>query len=377
LIDDSPKTLFKKPPTIDSSPSPSGPKFIKHDLDDILSSQDAASPIKQMKIYSPLYSPQKEERDEASVWRDPNISGLNKSPKNDSVDSSELRDPFNTSFDSEFPSLSAVSPSRYRRERISLLNRPSANHLSLSTFGVDGETVGNIKDIIAEDKDVLNATTYEDDDLFMTNTQKARCPMCNKPVDPDDLRAFGDMNTRQQEKFCRSHQRKSAKEDWESHGYPEIDWENLDSRISTHHSFIKEVVKGAESHYRRALADIVKAGKDRNLMKMTSNLTPGYYGSRGLRAISENLMQKFSPLLKKMAIQDRLISARGPTAFVQSVLVPEVTVRLIMEDMKVEIEEARKILTDSVGVGELVHEEIRDVVMRHVEDSEEDGEDDD
>jgi len=222
----------------------------------------------------------------------------------------------------------------------------------------------------------VSANLLENDD-FSTMTQLGRCPMCGKPVDPADLRAYGEMNTRQQEKFCRTHQRKTAKEDWRSKGYPEIDWENLELRISKHHSSIQKLVKGGRSHYRDILEETVNSGKDRTLLKMTSNLTPGYYGSRGLHVISESIMQEFTSLLKKRAVKDRLMAARGVTGFVQAVLVPEVAVLLIKEDMDVKVDEARDILAESAGIGELVHEEIKDVVVRRVEDSENENDDED
>jgi len=239
--------------------------------------------------------------------------------------------------------------------------------LAGTALGLLGEDLENLPPVHADE---------QDDDLFASLTQRARCPMCNKPVDPADLQEWGDMNTRQQERFCQFHQKKSAKEDWSLKGYPSIDWDNLGSRISKHYSFIKKVINGADSHYRDLLEEKVNAGKDRNLLKMTSNLTPGYYGGRGLRIMSENIMQKFTPQLKTKAVKDRRISSRGATAFVQSVLVPEVAVLLIMEDMNVEVEEARDILEDSAAIGELIHEEIRDVVKKRVEDSEDDEDDD-
>lgn len=208
---------------------------------------------------------------------------------------------------------------------------------------------------------------------FPTNTQLARCPMCNQPVDLHELRSQGAMNMRQQAKFCSAHQKKTALEKWQDEAYPEIDWENLDSRIAKHHSFIRDLINGKDSHYRKILEDNVKAGKDRTLLKMTSNLTPGYYGSRGLREISESIMQHFTPLLKKRTATDRLMSARGFTGFVQSVLVPEVTVMLIMEDMTgVDVDKAREILIESAAMGELVHDEIKDTVVLRVEDSDDD-----
>ncbi|KAJ8071566.1 hypothetical protein OCU04_001889 [Sclerotinia nivalis] len=209
-----------------------------------------------------------------------------------------------------------------------------------------------------------------------------RCPMCNELVAAEDLEAFGEMNTRKQEKFCLSHQRKSARSNWKVKGYPDIDWTILDSRIANHHAFIKRIIGGASCHSRDILDEKIRTGKDRNLMKTTTNLTPGYYGSRGLRLMSENIMHKFTPKLKERAPIDRLIAARGPTAFVESVVVPELTVLLIKEDMKVDDEEAREILKESCEMGDLVNEEIKDVVKlkpkerRYINDSDDDDGDD-
>jgi len=219
--------------------------------------------------------------------------------------------------------------------------------------------------------DALPATTNrtldnndeEDEDPFMANTQRSLCPMCDAPVDPTHLLSFGKhMNIRAQERFCRSHNIRTAKQTWEESGYPTIDWSALDSRISTHHSFIKTLINGTDSHFRRALTEKVDQGKDRNLFTMTTNLTPGYYGNRGLRVISENIMGRFTKLLKKRMVEDRVMSARGFTPFVQMVLVPEVVTRLIMEDLDVGEERAREVLGESVEVGELLCEEVEDVV---------------
>ena len=215
----------------------------------------------------------------------------------------------------------------------------------------------------------------DDDDDFQTMTQRARCPMCGESVDPADLRAFGRMNTRKQEKFCRSHRKTTALQTWDAEEYPTIDWDKLDSRITKHHSFIKKLINGADSHYRELLAETVNAGKNRSLLKSDYNPTPGYYGTRGLRAISENTMRKFTPLLKKRMVVDRLMAARGFTPYVEYVVVPEVAVKLIMEDMNCEVERAREIMSESLGVGELLSEEIKDVVRRtgseEIEDSDE------
>ncbi|KAK0126269.1 hypothetical protein ONS95_007881 [Cadophora gregata] len=244
-------------------------------------------------------------------------------------------------------------------------------------IGLEPDLISKAKSLIDKDQDELDPGSQSMEDYdFSTMTQQARCPMCGATVDPEDIRAYsknGVMNIRTQEKFCREHKTRTAQDDWEIKSYPTIDWDSLDSRISKHHAFIKKLINGQHSYYRELMDDTVLGGKDRNLMKMTSNLTPGYYGARGLRIFSENIMRKFTPLLKERLPHDPVMSARGFTAYVQSVLVPEVVVRLIMEDMDVDVEKGREILADSVNVGELLSEEIKDVVTKRVVDSE--GED--
>ena len=274
------------------------------------------------------------------------------------------------------PHLEDFSPTTSRTEKQPARSEPlPATQLEpFKTYDIDDSGLVETAQTLLRDHENLilpepNVLREPDDP---SPTDDPRCPMCKRPVDLEELRQYGEMNTRQQEAFCRSHQRRNAKDNWNSKGYPEIAWDMLDARISKHHSFIKELIDGGSSHYRDVLAETVKAGKDRNLLKSTSNLTPGYYGSRGLRFISENIVHVFTPLLKKRVVKDRLMAARGVTGFVQSVLVPEVTVLLIMEDMNVDTKKARTILTESSGMGELVNEEIKDVVPPRVEDSDND-----
>lgn len=193
----------------------------------------------------------------------------------------------------------------------------------------------------------------------------AVCPMCNERVDQELLDKFtkGErMTISQQQQFCQHHQMKSAKETWVKKGYPTIDWARLDTRISKHHGALGDILGGGPSHYGDVFARRVKAGKSKTVLKTKQSLTPGYYGIRGLRQMTENIIKHFSSLLRERAVRDRLISARGFTAYVQSVLVPELTVRLIMEDMDVLEAAARSILQASIGIGELLNEEDGDVV---------------
>jgi hypothetical protein len=192
------------------------------------------------------------------------------------------------------------------------------------------------------------------------------CPMCGEPVDQELLDSFSKkryMTITQQQRFCHAHKMQSARDTWSDRKYPKIDWERLDKRIAKHHRSLKKILEGEPSHYGAIYTQGIKDGSNRTLLKMTENLTPGYYGTKGLRVMTEKLIDQFSSLLRKAAVRDRVVSARGQTTFVQCVLVPELAVRLIMEDMAVDEEEARDIMKESIAIGELLNEEVGDIVV--------------
>ena len=66
-------------------------------------------------------------------------------------------------------------------------------------------------------------------------------------------------------------------------------------------------------------------------------------------------MSKMADPIREGAINDRLLASGGVSGFVQSVLVPELGVRLIMEDMSVNEEKAKIIMKDTIDVGDLVN----------------------
>ncbi|EPE29664.1 hypothetical protein GLAREA_00824 [Glarea lozoyensis ATCC 20868] len=247
---------------------------------------------------------------------------------------------------------------------------PSVSSSSFKMLGGIDELAIQARAFI--DQDSLDAQSLLAHENEITGSQSKRCPMCKKMVDDEYLRKFKGLSTRMQMKSCQSHQKTTAIEEWKTKGYPVINWERLSSRIDEHHQFIEGLIKGAECHSRSLLEERIQAGKERNLLTTTSNLIPGYYGARGLRDISQQVMENFSELLRERAVKDKTIAARTVTGFLHSVIVPEVTVLLIADDMKVGTEKARDILNDSVGLGEMVHEDIKDVVKRRVRGSDDD-----
>ncbi|KAH7376483.1 RTC4-like domain-containing protein [Plectosphaerella cucumerina] len=209
----------------------------------------------------------------------------------------------------------------------------------------------------------------EDDDLMGDLVSKSiskaeeTCPMCYQPVDRALLREFSNGKTltmRQQMKFCNLHKLQSAKDTWQKRGYPSIEWSGMNRRLKRHHRLLRQIIDGEESHFRKDLAEKLATGQERTLRKTERSLAPGYYGNRGLRLMSEHIIEHFSERLREKAVDDQVISGRGTTVFVSKVLVPELATRLIMEDMSVGLRDARQILVESVDMGDLLQDDVAD-----------------
>ena len=201
------------------------------------------------------------------------------------------------------------------------------------------------------------------------------CPMCKRQVEQQHLDEFNTNNPRRtvanMRRFCDQHRLRQAKATWVDKGYPDIDWSRLEERITGHYDFLSEILAGRRaSYYDDRFAAVVRTGRNRSLFQSSANLTPGYYGIRGLRAMTEQLICALAPLLREISKVDKVVASRGHTMYLQSVLVPELGVRLVMEDMGVTEQEAREILEESTEVGELLNDEIPDVVLPDSDDDE-------
>lgn len=225
-----------------------------------------------------------------------------------------------------------------------------------------------VERILDHEEDALNSDSdlsSLDDSLF---PKEPRCPMCDELVDPELFKlhtAKGRMNVKNQATFCRLHKRKEAEDAQNTKGYPKVDWATLESRFGEHKEPLGRILEGDyPSHYADRLMEQVVAGENRTLWKTEEDLIPGYYGPRGLRLMADYIVRMFSDILRKRTIEDHLVSSRGYSGYVQAVLVPELAVRLIMDDMSVSEEDARRIMSESSDVGQLVHEETRDIVRQ-------------
>ena len=118
--------------------------------------------------------------------------------------------------------------------------------------------------------------------------------MCKEVVDADFLSDFSNrqvMNIRKQTKFCRAHKQKSAKVEWGLQRYPDINWDDLQSRIEKYYLELEGILEGRTSFYFKESCEAnFKFGKNRTLAQSIMSpdfraLTPGYYGSRGARVM--------------------------------------------------------------------------------------------
>ncbi|KAG6005782.1 hypothetical protein E4U21_007615 [Claviceps maximensis] len=188
----------------------------------------------------------------------------------------------------------------------------------------------------------------------------AVCPWCGEEVDANLLQEFSKgkrLNVRLQTKFCQKHKQKTAEEVWKQKEYPRVEWDGLDGRFLLHRDWLLAIIHGRPSHFRTIHEKNIECGKARS-MKKEGNMNPGYYGPRGFNIMCDYLVEEFGDLLKKRAIDDKVIAGRGSASFIQNVLVAELAVRMIREDMHVSEEKAIDILEDSKVLGELIHEEV-------------------
>lgn len=190
----------------------------------------------------------------------------------------------------------------------------------------------------------------------------ALCPMCGEQVDEEMLKQFSKgnkMRVAQQAKFCRKHKKDSAEKTYTTMKYPKIDWTTLESRIECLHDYLESLIMGTDSYFGGILAENIRIGQDRTLLTTKEYPTPGYYGLRGMSIMTEAVTETFAKLLRKRAPTDKRVSGRGYTGFVQSVLVPELAVKLIQEDLSLDEEQAREVMIESRAVGEILNDEKR------------------
>jgi hypothetical protein len=76
------------------------------------------------------------------------------------------------------------------------------------------------------------------------------------------------------------------------------------------------------------------------------------------------ITKEFSGKLRERIGSDKLIAARDVSGYVQMVLAPELVTHLIMEDMEMNKEQAREIMTESADLGDLLYGSTEEEMVR-------------
>lgn len=211
------------------------------------------------------------------------------------------------------------------------------------------------------------------------------CPLCRAPVNDDDYWDYWkgkEKTVKNQNKFCHAHRSKSAWDEYRSEGYPDIIWTDLPQRIRKHRMTLFKILNNERpSGYRDRYEPIALTGnaaavptKRKDLPEHVQqelesyaldhqSVYPGYYGPHGRRIITESVMKLLKNEIKNCT--DAVVQGSGPATFVQAVLVPEMAVLLIMEDCRVDREEAEEVRERTYELGMLLNEEIEDRVELH------------
>ncbi|RHZ63393.1 hypothetical protein CDV55_105880 [Aspergillus turcosus] len=243
--------------------------------------------------------------------------------------------------------------------------------------GSSGTSLSSVPENLLEEFSQMEDVLLSDmDDSENTELNPSLCPWCKKTVDPDALRKFRaqpKQRIREQQRFCESHQKETAQREWKERGYPEIDWDTFDERISGHFDDLDRIlVPEGSSYYRNVLDTMLKSGKAKNFRLTLAGdaletICCGYYGTRGANKMLQALTTRFSRKLRRLAAEDHIVKTAGPVIYAQAVLVPELAVRLVKEDMGVDVDSARQILRESIEIGEKLNFAPNDVVPIPVE----------
>ncbi|XPS93757.1 hypothetical protein M3J09_003098 [Ascochyta lentis] len=208
------------------------------------------------------------------------------------------------------------------------------------------------------------------------------CAICNEAVTQDDYWDFwkGRKKTvKNQAAFCHKHKKATAQREYDAEGLQPINWDDLPKRIKNHRMSLHGILTGdLASAYRTRYEPLALTGKAAAVPSKRSDLSPskqaqlascalddnavypGYYGPRGRRLITESVMDLLSKEIKRC--RDPVVQTSGPATFVQAVLVPEVAIRLIMEDCRCDWDAAEERRERTFHMGVLLNEEIEDRV---------------
>ena len=194
------------------------------------------------------------------------------------------------------------------------------------------------------------------------------CPVCHNDVDHTKLPSAEKnprlLSMKKQQDWCRRHRLGEAGNVHRDRNYPNIDWQVLGvDRIPNQIPHLRKVLqRKAKCYYLNNLeSNISKAKGNRKTMRnyltegVLDTAKAGYYGPKGTKMMMDSIVSNLSQDLNKMT-KDKLFQSVGLGGYVTAVLVPEMTMRLVMDDMSIKDEaQARRVMDESTDIGLLLH----------------------
>lgn len=250
------------------------------------------------------------------------------------------------------PALLIMSATSITSEIITLTSSDSI----LTTSSKSSQDCDPVSALSQQLDDQPACKTKDCDKESLTNIM-SKCPICGHSVSMMSKRQKKPMKVHQQMTFCKAHQTKDAQTQWTRCDYSRISWRTLGVRIRKHFDQIRDILnEDSPSFYRSALKTIVDKNERRKFGCM-NNATIEYYEPRGERVLTKHIITEFEPELHRKAVTDRLLRITGVAEYVLIVLVPELTMILIMKELKVSAKIARDILNASAHLGEMLQED--------------------
>src|SRR5579859_717418 len=277
-----------------------------------------------------------------------------------------------------------VMPPSFDMSFVTEASLKSTPSVKTASFIDPGGIYSDDDDCFTEGTADTKETSFQEPDEFDLSflrpkgevVEERRCPFCYKVL-PDSFTESPPTASRARVIFCQQHENAEILEMGKLKQYPSsFNTKRLRSRIQSLFPEIKAVIKSpTESEFlalQRTKTSRKNAAAPMIQMKLMEDSQPGYYGPQGAELISQIMMEKFGDTIRR---KDKLFSALkfcgGVTGYVSTVLVPEVGVRLIMEDMCVDWEKAKEIMKESVEYGAVVNASVE------VSDDDEDEDDSD
>jgi hypothetical protein len=192
-----------------------------------------------------------------------------------------------------------------------------------------------------------------------------RCKFCRKEL-PQSFIEEPPTASRARFGYCRRHENATILQQGKQLGYPAIyDFTQVRVRITKLLPRIRKLLDGPDSEFLTTLRNKTSHRNVATPMSMFNvfDLTqPGYYGPRGAEMIRGIVMDSMAKEIKSnKSLSDALKFCGGVMGYISSIIVPEIGVRLIMQDMDVNWDDAKRVMKESAAYGNVINPVIEDI----------------